>query len=231
MPLEGKNTGCAHHTKLNMKPNTMPLLIETMRVDKGERIHLLDLHLERLERSALHLGYPCHIDVIRTAIQAHCDNVTEGVFRLRLTLSHLGELVLEHSELKPTVEPVLVGISDTPLKQSPWLHHKTTNRAWYEQAAGLLQQQPQLFDIVFFNEQGQLCEGSRSNIYVKRNGVWFTPPTDCGLLAGVQRTHLLRTQAVQTAVITKTEFLAADQLRVSNALRGWLDATVVPIAP
>ena len=150
MPLEGKNTGCAHHTKLNMKPNTMPLLIETMRVDKGGgRIHLLDLHLERLERSALHLGYPCHIDVIRTAIQAHCNNVTEGVFRLRLTLSHLGELVLEHSELKPTVEPVLVGISDTPLKQSPWLHHKTTNRVWYEQAAGLLQQQPQLFDIVF----------------------------------------------------------------------------------
>ena len=78
--------------------------------------------------------------------------------------------------------------------------------------------------MIFLNERDELCEGSRSNIYIKKDGDWVTPPLDCGLLGGVMRQHLLNTRQVREAVLTRADFeQPAASLRLSNALRGWFD--------
>lgn len=204
-----------------------PLLIETMRVDKGATIALLPYHVARLKKSAHALGYPFDEKQLRTAIDTCLVSLPEADFSLRLTLSATGTLHLEHNLLVATTEPVSLLLSPTPLRNNPWLQHKTTNRQWFAEATQYIAQHPRIFDVVFFNEHNQLCEGSRSNIYIQHEGLWLTPPIQCGLLGGVKRAQLLATQQVQTAVITKETLLSASAIRVSNALRGWLDANLL----
>ncbi|WP_268630801.1 aminotransferase class IV, partial [Escherichia coli] len=80
---------------------------------------------------------------------------------------------------------------------------------------------PHIFDLVYLNERGELCEGSRSNVYLRLDGDWYTPPVDSGCLPGVQRAELLDTGNVSERVLTLADLHAADEIRLSNALRGW----------
>ena len=80
------------------------------------------------------------------------------------------------------------------------------------------------FDLIFLNERGEVCEGSRSNIYVLKNGVWHTPPLHCGLLGGVMRRQLLDQDAVVESVLAASDLEAPTAaIRLSNGLRGWFD--------
>ena len=71
------------------------------------------------------------------------------------------------------------------------LLHKTRraeyDRAW--QAAEALGG----FDMLFVNERGEVTEGGRSNLFVKLDGQWVTPPLESGVLPGVMRGVLLST--------------------------------------
>jgi 4-amino-4-deoxychorismate lyase len=86
-----------------------------------------------------------------------------------------------------------------------------------------LGQHPSFFDLIYLNEKSQLCEGSRSNIYLKFDSQWLTPPLPSGLLGGVQRLGLLQTAQVKEATLSQSDLLEATQWRLSNALRGWFD--------
>ena len=37
---------------------------------------------------------------------------------------------------------------------------------------------------MFCNERGELTEGARSNIFIRREGILLTPPLGAGVLAG-----------------------------------------------
>jgi para-aminobenzoate synthetase/4-amino-4-deoxychorismate lyase len=111
------------------------------------------------------------------------------------------------------------------------LRHKTTSRSefdrgWREaEALGG-------FDTLFFNERGELTEGGRSNVFVKRDGKWWTPPLDAGILPGVMRQVLLDDSQLQARerVLTLEDVLNAEALIVCNALRGALPAKVMSTA-
>ena len=118
----------------------------------------------------------------------------------------------------------LIGLSPVVLKsQEPLLQHKTTHRPWYDVAAEWLSRHPAYFDQIFINEHGELCEGSRSNIYLLSKGVWLTPPLHCGLLGGTMRARLLQSSQVQEAVLRLSDLSHAQAIRLSNGLRGWFE--------
>ena len=48
--------------------------------------------------------------------------------------------------------------------------------------------------MLFLNLRGEVTEGAISNVFVEKDGRWFTPPVECGLLPGVYRRHLLETR-------------------------------------
>jgi 4-amino-4-deoxychorismate lyase len=220
-----------------MTQDSQPSLIETMKADAADMIALLPYHLRRLKQSARALGYRYPgDDAVITAIKAALDQTSTATTipsgtRLRLLLSPLGQLVIQTAPL-----PALQGVPWIALTQlrlesaEPLLQHKTTHRPWYEAATQWLAQHPDYFDLIFLNEKGELCEGSRSNIYVLKNGVWLTPPLASGLLGGVLRTQLLDTHQVEEAILTPSD-LTADKasIRLSNALRGWFDVQMSPL--
>jgi 4-amino-4-deoxychorismate lyase len=202
-------------------------LIETMCVEPGHRIPLLSGHLARLRASCTTLGYDWPGDGLVADLHRHAAALDARLaHRLRLLVGPERSYAIETAVLPPTQGPVTLRLSDAPLKADPfWLRHKTTQRPWYTAAQRWLDDHPDYFDIVFCNEDDALCEGSRTNVYVRDgSGGWLTPPLENGILPGVKRQALLDAGQVRVAALSRRDFLAAPSIRVSNALRGWLDA-------
>jgi len=203
-------------------------LIETMRADPQGQIPMLVGHLQRLHASALNLGFnwPGRV-AVEQAIQAALLKMTTstGSTRVRLLMTPDGQLHITTAQLPALQTRPLVALASLTLdSHEALLQHKTTQRPWYDPTTQWLAAHHDFFDLIFLNERAELCEGSRSNIYVKQNNAWVTPPLACGLLGGVMREHLLSTHQVREAVLTRTDFeQPATSLRLSNGLRGWFD--------
>jgi len=204
-----------------------PGLIETMRSDFAGNIPLLDRHLRRLQKSAQQLNYPCPLKEIEQSLltTAYTYKGTEG--RLRLLLHASGKFEL-NSQVLPAfcqgISPPYIVLAQ-PQIYAPyiWQYHKTTHRPDYERARQWLQSRPDYFDCIFLNQYNQLCEGSRSTLYLKLDGCWYTPPLTCGLLPGIAREMLLESVSVYERILYADDLSKASAWRISNALYGWQD--------
>jgi len=201
-------------------------LIETMRLENGE-YSLLALHLERLEASARALGFVCDASAITDVLAVQAAVHSEGVFRVRLTLAHGGRFLVTAATLPENNSSWMVVLADEVLDADDYLlRHKTTARSRYDRALARLTDSPDIFDAIFFNTRGEVCEGARSTVFVERDGVLLTPPLACGLLPGVKRRQLLESGRAVERVLTRDDLLSAPKLYVANALRGLVEVTV-----
>jgi len=208
-------------------------LIETMRCEQG-RIPLLELHLERLRRSAAHFGFALDEGRVRAQLEQVRQALDPAkVWRLRLTLEVSGQTQLTTAELEPEPDrPWRLCVARERLDPSdPLRYHKTTRRAHYE--AAYLQAKAAGFDeVLFLNTRDEVCEGSRTNLFVQLDGRLYTPPVSCGLLPGVYRQHVLRTRPdVEERVLTLADLRRAEALYVCNAVRGWRPAVLAVPEP
>ena len=228
-------------------------LFETMRASREAGVAHLDRHLARLATSAAHLGFPFDESALREQIAERCAQLDAGgEHRFRLALSKVGRIGIVTAPLGPvaTLGPdvdedaeamsdgasgPLVGVLLAPahgfasMRSNDWLlRHKTTRRAEYDRGWREAEANG-AFDMLFFNERGELTEGGRSNVFVKLEGGWWTPPLTAGLLPGVMRQVLLDDPAFGASerVLTLRDLHDAEALIVCNALRGALAARIV----
>jgi para-aminobenzoate synthetase / 4-amino-4-deoxychorismate lyase len=103
------------------------------------------------------------------------------------------------------------------------LRHKTTFREDYDRAWREAEAQG-AFDMLFFNERGELTEGGRSNVFVRLDGRWSTPSLDAGLLPGVMRGVLIEELDAEERPLTREDLDRAESLMICNALRGAVPA-------
>ena len=204
-------------------------LFETMRAS-ARGCELLDRHLERIASSAHIFGFLFDPAEARRRVAVECAEITDDQdYRVRLSLNANGEIQLSKAPVMPVQQPTQVLLSTIVMRSDDLLlAHKTTLRHVYDEgwkhaeAAGA-------FDTLFFNERGELTEGGRSNVFVKLNGQWMTPPLSDGVLPGVMRARLLE-DANWNAIehtITRADLRNAEAVCVCNALRGVLQAEVV----
>lgn len=205
-------------------------LFETAYATREDGVRHIDRHLARLEQSALYLGFRFDRDGLRTRIDECCRTFDEGTpYRLRIALDKGGKITLTHAPLAPlnteTVDVLLASEHGFAPQASsdPLLRHKTTRRADYDRAWKEAESQG-AFDMLFFNERGELTEGGRSTVFVKLDHRWWTPPVDAGVLPGVMRAVLLDELSAAERTITREELESAEALMVSNALRGAIKA-------
>ncbi|WP_295997616.1 chorismate-binding protein [Rugamonas sp.] len=202
-------------------------LFETMHASAAGVRHA-ERHLRRLAASAAYFGFAYDGAAAQAYIDAACAALGGGAHRLRLALSQSGAYSVQHAPLHPVAQPVrLLLAPDASCAGDVFLRHKTTIRARYDAAWRDAEAQG-AFDMLFFNERGELTEGGRSNVLVRIDGRWYTPPLACGLLPGVMRGVLLddAAWAVEERVITRPMLMAAREVVVCNALRGVLTATL-----
>ncbi|WP_201316715.1 chorismate-binding protein [Burkholderia sp. E168m15] len=207
-------------------------LFETTAATRADGIRHLDRHLARLQRSADAFGFRFDADSLHSEIDARCAALDgDGAYRMKLALAKDGTFDITAAPLKPLpAGPVGVLLASAhgfaPTRASDaLLLHKTTRRAEYDrawQAAEALGG----FDMLFVNERGEVTEGGRSNLFVKLDGQWVTPPLASGVLPGVMRGVLLDDPAFGAVerVVTRDDLARAQGLLLTNALRGALDA-------
>jgi para-aminobenzoate synthetase / 4-amino-4-deoxychorismate lyase len=155
--------------------------------------------------------------------------------RTRMVGMHAGMRVDAHVADVERDNSVTVGLllapehGFAPTRSSHFLlRHKTTHRAEYDRGWREAEARGG-FDMLFFNERGELTEGGRSNVFVKRDGRWWTPPLDAGVLPGVMRQILLDDAnfGARERTLTIDDVRDAEALLVCNALRGVLAARIV----
>ncbi|VDH00522.1 para-aminobenzoate synthase component I [Helicobacter pametensis] len=203
-------------------------IFETMRVE-NRQCRLFNLHLGRLKTSAQALNLPLPDDC-KTRIRQYIANLPDGLFRLKTELVSDG-LILSHAATAELPASQRIIPAPQPLPRRDYLRHfKTTRRALYDQAWQTAETQG-AFDSLFFNSNGLLLEGGRSNVFVKYQGQWLTPPLDLDILNGVMRQAVLQqpqtylgTDEIIETHITRDMLEHAEEIRLSNALRGVLQA-------
>jgi para-aminobenzoate synthetase/4-amino-4-deoxychorismate lyase len=212
-------------------------LFETMHATREEGVRHLSRHLARLSSSAATLGFKLDdANATSAEIAAKCASLpAHSSHRMRLALSKNGTIQITAAVLTPLPEStvgVLLGPDHAfPITDAadPLLRHKTTRRAEYDRGWREAEAKG-AFDTLFFNAQGELTEGGRSNVFVKLGGRWWTPPLVSGVLPGVMRSVLLEDASdLQAAerVLTRTDLQNAEALLVCNALRGAVPARIV----
>jgi para-aminobenzoate synthetase/4-amino-4-deoxychorismate lyase len=212
-------------------------LLETLLFIPGEGYLYLDDHLGRLAASADYLGRSCDLQQVRAGL-VKCSRTFSGTtcMRVRLLVAEDGEATIEEQECEPPQALSLRearALSSQPRSltdfadqatdsSSPWLFHKTTRRELYDSAwrqAG----SEGLCDLLFCNQRGEVTEGAISNIIIEKDGCFFTPSLECGLLPGVMRTRLLAAEgkwAVEERVLYKDDLRQADRIYLCNSVRG-----------
>jgi para-aminobenzoate synthetase/4-amino-4-deoxychorismate lyase len=205
-------------------PLVNPTLIETMRWD-GEGIPLLDRHLQRLEASAQYFGIPCDTAAIRQALASTCNALPDAPHMVRGTLAPDGTWQATTRPLNaPPERPWRLTLS--PVRVDPQdvrLHHKTTARTPYDDAAAFARAHD-CDEALLQSTDGFVTEGARSNVFIERNGQLYTPPRSSGLLGGVYRAKVIEERAVRIQPLTVEDLRAADALYCCNAVRGWRTA-------
>ena len=206
-------------------------IFETMRVE-NRQCRLLDLHLGRLKTSAQALNLPLPDDC-ETRIRQYIADLPDGLFRLKAELVSDG-LILSHAATAELPAPQRVIPAPQLLPRRDYLRRfKTTRRALFDQAWQTAETQG-AFDSLFFNSDGLLLEGGRSNVFVKYQGQWLTPSLDLDILNGVMRQAVLQqpqtylgANAVIETHITRDMLEHTEEIRLSNALRGVFEADLV----
>ncbi|HGG9538635.1 TPA: chorismate-binding protein [Neisseria meningitidis] len=199
-------------------------IFETLRAENG-RCTLLDRHLCRLKTSAQALNLPLP-DGCENQIKQYIADLPDGAFRVKALLASDG-ISLSRAVLNRLTDKQRVIISPAVLPAQNYLRRfKTTCRALFDQAWQTAETQG-AFDSLFFNSDGILLEGGRSNVFIKHRGQWLTPSLDLDILNGIMRQAVLdepqkyfqTNQVIETHITQKT-LQEAEEIRLSNALRG-----------
>jgi para-aminobenzoate synthetase/4-amino-4-deoxychorismate lyase len=190
-------------------------LIETLRHERG--FVRLEQHLARMAASAEGLGFEFDDGSARSAMYAAVRGREGRALRVRLTLDEAGQCLATAHELPPNPSFWTYRISPERTHSSDrLLRHKTSRRELYDR------DHPGCDETLFCNERGELTEGARSNIFVRKDGILLTPPLEAGLLPGVLRAELLVRGEAREATLTPDDLKG--EVYLGNSLRGLIKA-------
>lgn len=199
-------------------------LFTTLRWEPGIGCALWPRHVARLEHAAAHFEYPFIAARLQQAFEKATQAFPAAPQRVRVLIHVNGEIAIEHQPL-PVANPTRVAPAKEPLNtDSPFLFHKTTRRAFYEQARAA---RIDVDDVLLWNEAGEITESTIANVAVKMDGHWITPAVECGLLGGVMREELLARGEWTEGRILRKDVPPGTEIHLANAVRGVWCATVV----
>ncbi len=213
---------CRTKTSVLTRPLPDFSLLESLLWDPTDGFFLLDRHLQRLQQAARYFVISLDATGAERALHEYAGTLPPQPHKVRLLVSQQGDISVEAAPIAAdTAErPLHLGLAAQPVQVSdPFLYHKTTHRAVYEQA---LASRPDCDDALLWNQAGEVTESTRANVVVQLAGERFTPPVGCGLLAGTQRAELLAQGKIQERVIRVEELAEAEAIHLINSVRGWM---------
>jgi para-aminobenzoate synthetase/4-amino-4-deoxychorismate lyase len=196
-------------------------LLETMRLDEG-RLARRDAHLARMARTAAACGYAWDPMRVAEALATVEAARPLGRWRVRLLLSRHGEPTVECVAFPtPTGRPWRVGFASGPVRETPLLRIKTTDRRTYDEAR---RGRPALDDVLLWTSRDEVTESTIANIVADIDGTRCTPPASSPLLAGIFRAELLASGLIVERRLSTADVAAARRMWLVNSLREWIEA-------
>ena len=216
-----------------LRPAPRPFeLLETLRWTPEEGVFLKEQHIRRICRSAAYFDFPVSECSVRGVLDGLAADLMAAEPRaaslIRLLMDSAGRLRTEvyPLDVQETPAPLRLGLAQTPVNpDDPFLYHKTTHRAVYEEAA---RQRPDCDDVILWNGRGEITETTRFNLVVEEEGGRVTPPVDSGLLAGTFREFLLERGEIREKILTRENLEGARRLWCINSVRGRVPAVLAP---
>ncbi|MBL4894510.1 MAG: aminodeoxychorismate synthase component I [Emcibacter sp.] len=209
-------------------------LIESLRWAEstdGEGYDLLALHMDRLTSSAEYFDFPCDEQAIRDDLKAHAAYLDPlKIWKVRLLLSSSGHISITSTALgndeKDEDKFITLSVEATD-SENAMLFHKTTDRGCYDRKLKYHMKEYGSYDVVFLNEKGDLTEGAYNNIFLKLDGILYTPPLDSGLLNGTLRQSLMADAdfPLKEKCLTLPDLQRAEAIYMGNSVRGLVEVT------
>lgn len=200
-------------------------LLETLLWD-GQGYALLGRHVARVGASARYFGFSLDADALRKELLEHVQPFSSQRRRVRALINQDGGIYVESTPYTPPPERPLVVLAQTPIdSRDPFLFHKTTRREVY---AAHRKATPDAFDVLLWNERGELTEFTVGNAVLELDGVRVTPPQEAGLLVGTFCAELLASGEVVTRTLHKGELARASKVWLVNSVHGWVEVLEKP---
>ena len=187
----------------------------------GNKPFSLSRHIARAQSSAVALGITIpNSDQISQGVTDLLAAVPHGLGMLRISLDNQGNWLAVHMPYAEQEKSCDVRMHPDAVTGDVHKRFPYTNRlAILEQArlAGF-------DDAIVVNSQGNICEGSVTNLIANIDGRWVTPPTTDVVLPGIIRQILIENELVtiesipadRLAEITSAFFISS--LRLSHAI-------------
>ena len=220
-------------------------VFETLRTYAG-RPFALELHLDRLERSAERVLIPMPVSrsVLRSEVESAVEaaGYAESYVRLMLTRGQGTSLGLDPALSERPLRVLLV----QPLSPLPALKYeqgiaaitfRTQRVGDGTQAAGAklgnylvavlathAARERGAEEALLVDAEGRLLEGATSNLFAVAAGRLVTPPEELGILSGITRAYALRAAAalgvaVDVRPLWVSELAKLDELFISSSIR------------
>ena len=197
----------------------------------NEGFPLLEMHLDRLEKSARFFGFSYPEDLIMHMLNELSAKLgskhgrQRKKFKIRCTLGSSGRFAItDVDELHEIKSPVLVDISSRRVDpQDIFLYHKTSRRKLFNLERTRIEKIG-LFDTMLLNNRGEITQGTITNIFVDIGAdKMLTPAVECGLLPGILREKMLKEGRAEEAVLHPVDIHDARAVYVGNSVRGLME--------
>lgn len=203
-------------------------LFETVLWNK--RLIYIEDHMKRLKKSAHFFNYPFFVDKANHLLKEINKTVKDKTRqKVRLFLNAKGSLRWDSypiEEYRWRGKAPIFFSKDAIDEKNIFLYHKTTHRPWYDEAMNAIRKR-NCYDMIFINSKGEITEGARTNIFVKKGGIFYTPPLSCGLLDGILRQTLIRQKKCFEKTFTLQEVRNAEALYCGNSVRGLQEVQLI----
>lgn len=178
----------------------------------------LSRHMRRAVTSARQLGFSiAGEEQVRTAVTLLCDTEKYSYGLLRLSFGSDGAWSAVHLPYTPwqdaatlTVFRDRISVAGQPVKRYPYTHRleilNSTKAQGFDEA-------------IIVNDAGKVCEGSVTNLLLKIDGKWFTPPISDGVLAGVMRALVVEYCGVAVKSIDVADLSKVESAFLLSSLR------------
>jgi para-aminobenzoate synthetase/4-amino-4-deoxychorismate lyase len=207
-------------------------IFETMKYESG-KIWFLDDHLLRMKSAADFFLFKFN----EKKIKKQLENVLFGLAehsnkKIRLALAKCGEIRIEVSEIKVTGNNDSAIVSQSRINSTDkFRHFKTTDRKLYDDEYEHFCSKG-FFEVLYLNEKNELAEGSRTNIFLRKQKSWFTPSLESGALPGIYRKHFIANiRNISERTLTIEDLKIADALVLTNALQGEIKVKKLFLSP
>ena len=198
-------------------------LLESILLENGAYF-LLEEHMERMESSARYFDFTFDREKWHRLLQEHAEQYPNGKRKVRVLLAPAGHFAVESEPVQTPDAPANVALAASPIRSTErFLYHKTTYREMYE---AFSRHKGDAFDVLLWNERGEITEFTMGNVVVEIAGNLYTPPRESGLLAGTFRNDLLKKGKVKERTIRVSDLDKAEHIWFINSVRKWLPVRI-----